>query len=340
MPHPATLAHLAAVTTGAARTRPAARSWSVFCEDAAAVAGLAPLLASGALGADPAVFAPDAATTGRPAGLTLAGTPSAALTYRGALAAPGDRLWLDDTFVMEVQAYAVAGFLAVHGPTLLRLTGPEDLLALAADAATARDTGRLPRVAASPLVHLADTPALGWPGPDARALRLHVHADGSLSATPAGDLLGHLDHLDRAALDRIAAADPRGALAASVGPADVDAALADVPWLPRYLAVVAAVRAARSWGVEVQAVSGFGGRLDDATPAEDGTRPADRPVVVMAPDSVVVVDPVTGRGVPLDNARARALEAALDGAGDATGESVSRALASRGFGGIPQAVAA
>jgi hypothetical protein len=316
-----TLSDLAIVTTGAVRAPQAPRSLHLLLESADTL----PTLAEGGhLTDETVVFVP--ATDEPP----VAG-PHRAVEYRGALGGPADQLWLDESFVMEVQAYAVGRFLSVHGPMLLRITGLEDLCSLADDATLARDTGRLPRVAASPMVHLADTTALGWPGASHRARRLHVHTDGSLALSPTGSPLGHLTRLRAGGLAWLGAADPRSAVEAVVGPEEVERVHRQTPWLVRHLAVVAAVRSARGLGVDILGVSGFGSRIDDRIALDDGRSDPGRPVILLGNDSAHVVDPASGRVVPLDLDRAAALERHLDGAGDLVGERLARALTGKGF---------
>jgi hypothetical protein len=280
---PTKLSHLAAVTTGVTRSPAGRDRLSVFLEDPD---HLEVLSRRGLCSRGPVVFSPELTTS-------PAATAATVIGYRGGLEAPTDQLWLDDSFVMEVQSYAVSGFLAVHGPTLLRICGPEDLLALGADAVAARDTGRLPRLAASPLVHLADTPALGWPGVHHHSHRIHVRADGTVSVSPSGSTVATLDTLSAHTLARLAGSG--------------------------------------AGGVEVDAVSGFGARLDPRVPLEDGTGAVERPVVLLSADRGLVVDPVSGRVVRLDLASATALERQLDGTGDPAGARLATVLASRGF---------
>lgn len=317
-----TLSDLAIVTTGLARAPRGPRSLHVVLESAEHLPALAE---TGHLTDETVVFAPvpDGPVADGPA---LDG-PHRLVGYRGGLCAPADQLWLDDSFVMEVQAYAVGRFLSVHGPMLLRLTGVEDLLALADDATAARDTGRLPRVAASPMVHLADTPALGWPGAGHVARRLHVRLDGSVSVSPTGAVLGHLG----AGADLSTTAPPTSALEAVVTRLDLERVHARTPWLIRHLAVVAAVRSARALGLTVDAVSGFGSRLDERLALDDGRDDPARPVILIGADAAHVVDPLSGRVIPLDLDRAAALERELDGAGDVLGRRLAQLLTGKGF---------
>jgi hypothetical protein len=316
-----TLSDLAIVTTGSVRAPQAPGSLHLVLESAGA---LPPLAEAGHLTDETVVFVP--ATDEPP----VAG-PHRTVVYRGALGQPADQLWLDDSFVMEVQAYAVGRFLSVHGPMLLRITGSEDLCSLADDATLARDTGRLPRVAASPMVHLADTTALGWPGAGQVARRLHVRTDGSLALSPTGLPLGHVARLGTGDLARLGAADPVSAIEAAVGRDAVEQVHAQTPWLVRHLAVVAAVRSARALGVDVEGVSGFGSRLDDRIALDDGRGDPGRPVILTGGGSAFVVDPRTGRVVPLDLGRAAALERHLDAGGDPVGLRLAQALTGKGF---------
>ncbi len=319
MPSQISLTRLAAVTTGAIRSRAGQGQLDVFLEDAG---HLETLVRRGICDRESFVFAPETDHLGKPteAGPTVIG-------YRGGLKGPADQLWLDDSFVMEVQSYAVSGFLAVHGPTLLRITGPEDLLALSADAVAARDHGRLPRVAASPLVYLADSPALGWPGVGHHSNRIHVRADGSVTVSSSGSPVATLDTLSGGTFAQLAGT----ALRTVVDDADLDRMHQEVPWMKRYLAVIAAVRAARACGAAVDAVSGFGMRLDPQIPLDDGSGAAERPVILRSAERAMAVDPVQGRVIPLDFVSATALERQLDGTGDPAGARLATALESRGF---------
>lgn len=321
MPSQTSLTHLAAVTTGATRSRAADGRLSVFLE---AAEHLEILDRKGICGDSSVVFAPGQ-TVDRATGAATV------VTYRGAIESPGDQLWLDESFVMEVQKYSVSGFLAVHGPTLLRICGSEDLLALGADAAAARDHGRLPRVATSPLVYLADSPALGWPALAHHSHRIHVRAGGEVAVSSAGSTVATLETLDAQTLTRIAGSGALTALRSVLADADIVRMENEIPWLARYLAVVSAVRAVRACGAQVDAVSGFGMRLDPRIPLEDGRAAAQRPVIVVSADRAMVVDPVGGRVVPIDLAAAAALERHIDAEADPDGARLAAALLARGF---------
>lgn len=251
--------------------------------------------------------------------------------YRGSLGQAGDQFWLDDDFVVEVQAYAVGRFLSIHGPMLLRVSGPEDLWALADDATLARDTGRLPRVAASPMVHLADMAAFGWPAPEFTARRLHVGADGAVSLSPAGVVLGQVRDLPRGDLSVLAASPSSLAVGAVVTPRELAQVHQQCPWLPRHLSVVSAVRSARALGVQFEEVSGFGSRLDSRIGLDDAGLDPARPVILFGTESAFVADPLSGRVVPLTLGPATALERHLDGSGDPLGSRIAHALAAKGF---------
>lgn len=367
MPDPTTLAALATISTGAmhAASHPAGdtRPLCVLVEDAAHVDRLSAALA---LGPGDVVFAPQ-----RPA---LGSTRATVHTYRGRLAQACDRFEVNPDFVLEVQAYAVSRFLLVGGPTLVRITGAEDLDALVADAALAQQSGVFPPVHTSPAVQLADLPAFGHhpgagpaDGPDGPAqgdapgvpgggpgTRLYVRADGTVSVSAAGATLARVSDpaLSRTGLAgawlELAGSPDAGpnsgpiscpvAVAHAVADERRRAVLADTLWLPRYLAAVGAIRALRSRGLLVDAVSGFGVRMSPWLPLEDGRAPSTRPVLLWGRDGAFVVDPTSSRCVPLDQTRAVALELHLDGPpatpGDPAaylGAQVAAALGRRGF---------
>ncbi len=327
-PDATTLAHLAVLTTGAlAGPATDTAALRIAVEDATHVTRLNTALE---LKSPDVVFAPRSAQR--------VSTSASVFGYRGGLSCPGDRFDLGGDRILEVEAYAVSRFLLVGGPTLIRVTGSEDLDVLAADADRARDTGLFPIVQTSPATQLADLPAFGYPSGKAAAgptTRLYVRSDGAISVSPSGARLAHIEDpkLSRSTLahtwEELGGGNPSCplTLSESIDEAKRQAVLAASPWLPRFLAAVAAVRALRARGIVTNTVSGFGSRLSPQVPPEDGTAPSDRPVILWGASGTFVVDPLSARCAPLDDVQAHAFEQYLDG--DTEADDPSEVLGAR-----------
>ncbi len=137
---------------------------------------VAELRASGVIGAQSVVFAPDES--------------EATVAYEGSAAEPGQELVIGE-FYLQIQDYATSPYMTVLGPTLMRVFGDEDFAALLADADAAHADGTFADFAVAPAVQLGDLPGLGLgAGADGPGLRLSVDAEGTISTSTTGVALG------------------------------------------------------------------------------------------------------------------------------------------------------
>ncbi|AKU14963.1 daptide biosynthesis RiPP recognition protein [Luteipulveratus mongoliensis] len=244
---------------------------------------------AGSLGHGRTVFAPS--------GAQLAG-PS----LDGRLAEPGDEACLDGTTYIEVQAYAMAAFLAVPGPTLLRVHDADDLRSFIADADAAERDGTFAEHLLNPLFELADQNALGLHSPHGGPThRLYVEG-GQVSTSPGGAVLGTVDDTLEQVELRWQDAGAYEALSRRLTPGALAGELAERPWMDRYLRAVRLLRYVAAMGLEATAVSGFGdGRAKDLAPGSI--------ISVTCTDRVLAHDPLTGRTFTVNAETAGVLEA-------------------------------
>ncbi|GLY50316.1 daptide biosynthesis RiPP recognition protein [Lentzea sp. NBRC 102530] len=237
--------------------------------------------------------------------------------FEGGISEPGDELFAGDGLFVYTQDYLSTPFLAVAGPTIVRMTGQEDHRAFLEDADLARSRGEFVEQLLNPSVFLADQCALGSThlcGAPA-LLRLHIRASGEVCTSPGGSVLGTVestvDELEAAAEVRAGDVCLNGVVDAS----DVDAARAERPWLSRYLRTLDVLRGLRAQGRAGYRVSGFGGRLVGTLPALD--EPADAPLLLWNDSEHLLCDTATGRLFRLGADAARLTELLLvTGSGD------------------------
>jgi len=309
-------------TTVSQDTAHAART--VVLEDADQ---LARLLASDVVDADTLVLAPGAEVSdGRPG----------VIGYEGSLAEPGTEFTHDPGFYLQIQAYGISEYMSVVGPTLVRVADPTDFESYLLDADRARSQGAFADFLTNPAIQLADLPALGaGQDGDGPGLRLYVGRSGEMSTSPGGSPLGRVGDSFGAlteAWKRSNAESGRPCavcLGAVVPEADRVAALAERPWLGRYLAAVHALRDLRARGILVTGVSGFGERLtsdlaEHPAPADDSD--PGLPLLLRAGEDVYAHDAHHGRTFRLSRAVAETAEALLVcGSPDAAAPYVERA---------------
>ncbi|MFI9764128.1 daptide biosynthesis RiPP recognition protein [Streptomyces sp. NPDC051963] len=269
---------------------------TVVTEDARA---LERATAEGLVGPETLVFAPS--------GCEAPGV-AAVVPYQGSLVEPGAEAQIGEDFFLQIQAYSIAGFLVLLGPTAVRLTDREDVEAFLADADAALADGSWPDVLTNPAVQFADVAAAGGAAPvDGPGLRLYLDSEGARVGTPG-------PVLSRSGRNR-APAEPAG-----LGPErlPVDAALqqevAGRTWLGRYHSAVQALQSLRARGHEVCEVSGFGLRfnshLDTGAQAPDLALP-EAPVLLRSGETYFVYEPVGGRTFEAGAEAALTLERAL-----------------------------
>lgn len=252
-------------------------------------------------GPDGLVFSPD---EGRPA--------AGVVEYEGGVSAPGDEFLVGDDLVVHTQDYLATPFLAVAGPTIVRIGGEQDYQAFLQDADLARDQGVFVEQLLTPGVFLADHCALGTTHPCAGSRRLHVSASGDVRTAPGGEVLGsvesEVDALENAATELGAAGDV--CLNALVGADVIDSARTARPWLSRYLRVLAVLRGLRAEGRTGLRVSGFGGRFTAALPTELTEHP-DAPILVWNDGEQLLCDTAQDRVFQLGVDAARIVELLL-----------------------------
>jgi hypothetical protein len=215
--------------------------------------------------------------------------------FEGGISEPGDELFVGDGLYVYTQDYLSTPFLAVAGPTIVRMTGQEDYLAFLEDADLARSRGEFVEQLLNPSVFLADQCALGSThlcGAPA-LLRLHICASGEVRTSPGGSVLGTVsstvDELETAAVHGAGDVCLNGVVDESV----VDASRVGRPWLSRYLRSLDVLRGLRAQGSAGYRVSGFGGRLVGTLPAFD--EPVDAPLLLWNDSEHLLCDTATGR---------------------------------------------
>lgn len=243
---------------------------------------------------------------------TLTFCPSAevagAVPYQGSLVEAGAEVRIGDDFFLQVQAYSIAGFLALLGPTVIRCTDEEDVETFLADADTALAEGSWSDVLTNPAVQLADVASLGGAAPlDGPRLRLYLVED-EVRVGPVGPVLGKVG-------DQLSPAHHSGPGTSHLSvPADLQRQVADRTWLSRYHAAVQALQSLRARGYEDNAVSGFGVRFNshlsvDAE-ARDLTLP-DAPVLLRSGETHFVYEPASSRTFQASEETVEALERVL-----------------------------
>jgi hypothetical protein len=226
--------------------------------------------------------------------------------------------WRVDGLTVEALPYRHGRHVDPDGPTVLQLTGAEDLAAFLDDADRARATGAFPRALVHPRTLLAD--ACAWAGPGAcptrRMARAVVGGPDDVRSAPHGIIVGTTNdshpelarrarhELHRREAERGCAACPVAAvcsrdtcLRSMVSDTDYCAARRGRPWLAAYTDALAARQAlAGQTGEADVRVAGFGGWL---VAHGDRWSAPDRPPAVLVAggdrDTVFGFDPRTGR---------------------------------------------
>ncbi|MFE2381696.1 daptide biosynthesis RiPP recognition protein [Streptomyces misionensis] len=285
-------------------------SATVVLEDAAQ---LPAVLASDVVGPRTLVLVPgdqDGEEHG-PSGATVVG-------FEGSLSEPGGDASIGGAIFLQVQDYGTSPYMSLLGTTLVRVAGEPDFEAFLADADRARETGEFEAFAVSPAVQIADLGALGEAAPDdGPGTRLWVAADGAVSVSPQGTRLGTAGDGAAdlsAAWTAATAAAPSVALGRAVPEAVRGPAVAERPWLGRYLAALDMLRDLQVHGVSDVRISGFGGRLAaelaDVSGAYDAQDPA-VPFLAWTPQAAYVRVPGHERTFRLGGRAARTAERLL-----------------------------
>lgn len=269
---------------------------------------------SGLVGVDSRVFVPGASDD--PGGPVVLG-------YEGSLSDPGGDVQIGSQFFMQTQDYGTSEYLSLIGATLVRVVDGSDFETFLEDADRAKETGEFADFAAHPLTRICDAPSLGAPTPDrGPRLRIYVDAEGRVSTSPGGSVLGSasddLGTLEEAwSKANAASALPCAVSLAESVPEDVRVSgLSARPWIGAYHSALAAIRDVRGRDLaphDELAVSGFG-QLLDAELADEPRRDLERgdaPVVMWSGDAAFVHDPRSERTFQLGVPVARIVERVL-----------------------------
>lgn len=201
--------------------------------------------------------------------------PEAWIAGAGTVSEVGGELRLGDDFFLQSVDYASLRYMTVIGPTVVRLTGPDDVADLFADIALAHTTGSLPPVLCNPLIEFGDHCAFGFPCSGRHLVRLHLDQTGEIRTSPFGVPLGSVtdDVQTLRERARLLETDP-------CVPADVAAELAVRELAPArlFLAALEALRtlalsAEEDWRTTPEwRVSGIGFQLaEDGGPMPEGS---------------------------------------------------------------------
>lgn len=257
----------------------------------------------------------DAQTLCGPEGLVFSPDPGdrteGVFTYEGALAEPGDESLVADELYVYTQDYLATPFLAVAGPTIVRISNEQDYEAFLQDADLAHEKGVFVEQLVNPAVFLADQCALGTTHSCA-AVRLYVTADGDVRTAPGGPVLGTLESNAEELVRASATSDAEGdvCLNAVIKAQTLDRARAQRPWLSRYLRAIDVLRGLRANGRAGFQVSGFGRRLVEGLPAEL-SEANDSPLLLWNDDEYLICDALQERVFQLGSDAAKIIELLL-----------------------------
>lgn len=116
------------------------------------------------------------------------------MAFQGELDAPGDEIQVGNDFWLQSMDYYSARFMAIAGPTVIRLADKQDAEAFGREAQAATHTGTIEPALLSAAVEIGDRCALeGRPcTTNGRLPRLHVGHDNIIRTTPTGLPLGRV----------------------------------------------------------------------------------------------------------------------------------------------------
>ncbi len=239
-------------------------------------------------------------------------------SYGGSFGEFDGRVRVDQGFGLDTCRYGMAEFTKVDTPTVLRVGDAHDFSAFLRDADVAWQSGGFAGYLTHPDAVLADVAALGGPVDRAGPMhRVFVTVSGAVSTSPTGRPLGFAgDPLPRLQAEYIAVNDataiPDGAgLNAALTDSDRCDALADRPWIPRYVQVLGAIRLIRTGRRVADRASGFGGRISSELPRSNAPDRPDHPVILQIGTRFEAIAPDGIGRVGLDARRCALLEALL-----------------------------
>jgi hypothetical protein len=239
--------------------------------------------------------------------------PGTWLRYRGTLDEPGDEIEIEGAFWVQTTDFASLRYLSVSGPTVVRLTGAEDVAALGAEVAQAVATGTVCEPVLHPGVEVGDRCALAGAVPctgHGLPARLYVGADGTVRSAPRGLGFGRVgdpaaglaDAARQLARDADVCLEP--AVAGALHRAD-RAALAG------YLAAVDALRILSARIRVPWRVSGLGFRYAAEAMGDAPVPPRGDLLLLAAPDEQVLFDTRVRRAFKINPGMAEVLDVLL-----------------------------
>lgn len=245
--------------------------------------------------------------------------PRTADEFSGAVR-PGSDLVFGDGLTVRVRHYGVADFEALDAPTALIVSDDDDFSAYLRDADEAFGHGRFANHVTHPAAVVANLASLGGRADAAGPQhRMYLDDDGVIRTSPTGCGLGVAQDGVTALQLRWQRSNAGSARPDAAGTADaIDdddrvTALAERPWIGRYVAILSALRQSRLGGRNARAVSGFGRRLTNGLPLGGVIDAVDAPVLAQFGSTFKALDAASGRSVALDADQVRALESALVG---------------------------
>ncbi|MCU1516076.1 MAG: hypothetical protein JWQ75_797 [Pseudarthrobacter sp.] len=228
-------------------------------------------------------------------------TGSTVVGYNGEFSTNGGEIGIGDSFVVQLEGYATAPYVAISCPTVFSIEEDADREAVAADAETAFQSGVFPRFLLTQLVTVLDQnfwQGSGQLGTD--PARLFVPAgEPALLSGPAGGAVTVSGGTYSTAAP-VAGEDNAGLLAANKG-------------IGRFLGAAKVLRAAQSRFSDAAQVSGFGTSLVAGGPDSERSR-EDSVFVIIADGQHFVTDLRTGRLSKVPKDVAEAVETVLAGA--------------------------
>ncbi|MEE6281382.1 daptide biosynthesis RiPP recognition protein [Georgenia sunbinii] len=295
---------------GEAGARPGGTTRSLVLSDAGQ---LEPAVAAGLVGQDTVVLLPPGLTPPEDG-------PGQVLVYDGPIATPSTEITIGEDFYLYCQDYATSEYLSVIGPTIVGIFTEDDFRALIRDADAARAEGTIPEFLRSPAVRIANVPALRGAVGDGPRQRLFVGPDGVVSTSTVGRRIGDVSDgmttLEEEWLTQnTGSAHPCAVCLGGAVAEDVRSdAVAQRPWLGRYLTVLDTVRELAVRGVADVSFSGFGGRLNDGLTRDPGLADddgADRPLLAWNDHEAFLRDPVRRKTFRFNRDAAEAVEAVI-----------------------------
>lgn len=211
-------------------------------------------------------------------------TNSKVVPYNGEFSTNGGEVGIGDGFVVQLEGYATAPYVAISCPTVFSIEEDEDREAVAADAETAFASGVFPRFLLTPLVTVLDQHYWQSGGRlESDPARLFVSAANSaLLSGPSGD-------------DVVVSGETCSTAAPVVGETNAEL-LSGNRGIGRFLGAAKVLRAAQSRFGGKAEVAGFGNSLlSGETSLESERSRSDSVFVIVADKQYFVTDVRSGK---------------------------------------------